>query len=60
MDGIRWFKTIINIDEDVGPGPVGSWNLCVLCRQAPPEEDEFCRGDWSGTLNASNSTPARK
>ncbi|KAL9401118.1 hypothetical protein Peur_004967 [Populus x canadensis] len=29
MDGIRWFKTIINIDEDVGPqlGP----GICVYC-----------------------------
>jgi hypothetical protein len=58
MDGIRWFKTIINIDEDVGPqlGP----GICVLCRQSLPEEEEFCRGDWSGTLSASDSTPARK
>lgn len=59
MDGIWWFKTIINIDEDVGP-QLGPGNLCVLCRQSLPEEEEFCRGDWSGMLRASNSTPARK
>lgn len=66
----RWSKTIkwmgfggskqLLISTRMLDPSIGSWNLCELCRQALPEEEEFCRGDWSGTLSASDSTPARK